>query len=108
MFRVSLRFIIVLLLLVGIQQSVVAQRPWEQYLDMLADVADVESAAWESAYEDLCELEEHPMDVNTITREDLERFPFLNDMDIAQHRKEYSGNDKTVFVSHVSVYLIYT
>lgn len=82
MFRVSLRFIVALSLLVGIQQSVVAQRPWEQYLDMLADVADVESAAWESAYEDLCELEEHPMDVNTITREDLERFPFLNAMDI--------------------------
>ena len=49
---------------------------------MLSDVEDVESAGWESAHEALCELEEHPMDINTITREDLERLPFLDAMDV--------------------------
>lgn len=77
----SLRTVFISVFLLCLQ-SAVAQRQWEQYLDMLADVEDVESAGWESAYETLCELEEHPMDVNTITREDLERLPFLDAMDV--------------------------
>ena len=81
MFRLPLRLFVVMLF-VGMLQTAGAQRPWEQYLDMLSDVDDVESESWERAYEELCDLEEHPLDVNTITREDLERLPFLDAMDI--------------------------
>lgn len=59
-----------------------AQQPWEQYLDMQTDIEDVEGIGYEPIYETLCELAEHPMDINTATREDLEQLPFLNATDI--------------------------
>lgn len=68
-----------LLLAMVVSVSCLAQteRPWERYFNELGVMEDMESASWESVYELLSELEEHPLNINAATREDLERFPFL-------------------------------
>ena len=55
-----------------------AQRPWEQYLNEVMTQEDMASASWEQTYELLCELEQHPLDINSVTREQLEELPFLS------------------------------
>ena len=54
------------------------QRPWEQYLNEVMTAEDAGSATWEETYDLLCELEQHPMDINRVTREQLEELPFLS------------------------------
>lgn len=58
------------------------QRPWEVFLGELSTQDDVESAEWEDTYEMLCDLEQHPIDINTATREQLRQLPFLNDKQV--------------------------
>ena len=53
-------------------------RPWEAYLNEVMTQEDMASASWEQTYDLLCELEEHPMDINQVTREQLEELPFLS------------------------------
>lgn len=53
-------------------------RPWEQYLNEVMTTEDAGSAAWKQTYELLCELEQHPMDINRVSREQLEELPFLS------------------------------
>lgn len=54
------------------------QRPWEQYLNEVMTAEDAGSTAWEETYELLCELEQHPLNINRATREELEELPFLS------------------------------
>jgi len=54
------------------------QRPWEQYLNEVMTAEDAGSTAWEQTYELLCELEQHPLNINHVTREQLEELPFLS------------------------------
>ena len=54
------------------------QRPWEQYLNEVMTIEDAGSTAWEQTYELLCELEQHPLNINHATREQLEELPFLS------------------------------
>ena len=51
---------------------------WETYLREVVTVEDVGSAAWEEMYEQLCELDQHPIDLNQASREQLEQLPFLS------------------------------
>lgn len=51
--------------------------PWQQYLDQLSEMEDYENVSWEDYEEVLAEYAEHPMNLNTATKEDLEQFPFL-------------------------------
>ena len=51
---------------------------WEKYLNEVMTAEDAGSAAWEDTYDLLCELEQHPMDINRATREQLEQLPFLS------------------------------
>lgn len=53
-------------------------RPWEQYLNEVMTAEDAGSTAWEQTYELLCELEQHPLNINHATREQLEELPFLS------------------------------
>ena len=53
-------------------------RPWEAYLNEVMTQEDMASASWEQTYDLLCDLEEHPMDINQVTREQLEELPFLS------------------------------
>ena len=51
--------------------------PWQNLLENIMDMEDFESAHWEDYEEELEELADHPMNINTATREDMERLPFL-------------------------------
>ena len=52
---------------------------WETYYEQLTDIENAENASWEEVYEALCYLEEHKINLNTATREDLEQLIFLTD-----------------------------
>lgn len=58
--------------------STAQTRPWEQYLNEVMTQEDMASSTWEQTYDLLCDLEEHPMDINLVTREQLEELPFLS------------------------------
>lgn len=58
--------------------------PWEQYYYQLAEYEDMESEAWEAAYDILCDLEDNKMDINSVTKEDLERLLFLTPAQIEE------------------------
>ena len=51
---------------------------WERYLNEVMTAEDAGSVTWEDTYDLLCELEQHPMDINQATREQLEQLPFLS------------------------------
>ena len=51
---------------------------WERYLNEVMTAEDAGSAAWEDTYDLLCELEQHPLDINQATQEQLEQLPFLS------------------------------
>ena len=53
------------------------QHDWQRLFAELSTQEDLESASWQDTYEVLSDLEEHPIDINTASREDLERIPFL-------------------------------
>ncbi|WP_442570163.1 helix-hairpin-helix domain-containing protein [Hoylesella enoeca] len=63
-----------------------AQQPqdWVKFYDQLGDIDDVESSAWESTYDILCDLATHPIALNTATQQDLEQIPFLTDAQIEE------------------------
>ena len=65
-------------LMLGISVSAQSERPWETYLNEVMTIEDVGAAAWEEMYELLCELDQHPMDLNHASREQLEQLPFLS------------------------------
>lgn len=58
-------------------------RPWETIIGNMMDDSDEDAANWEEMYDALYELENSPVDINTATKEDLERLPFLSDDEIA-------------------------
>lgn len=70
--------IFLLLLLSGLHASAQTALTWEQTLDLLGETEDVESPGWASQGALLGDLFVQKMDINTITREDLEQLPFLS------------------------------
>ena len=56
-----------------------AQEVWEELAEQLADGDENGSFQWENNFEELTELRENPININTATKEQLERFPFLSD-----------------------------
>lgn len=52
-----------------------------EYIEELSN-NELESTLIENLYEELSYLSEHPFDLNTITKSDLERFPFLSAIQI--------------------------
>lgn len=69
--------LLLIVLVLGMPVNAQEARPWERYLNEVMTQEDSESASWEETYEQLCELEQHPFDLNTATREQLEALPFL-------------------------------
>lgn len=69
-------------------------QPWERYLNELSDVEDFENVTWEDYYDLLNDYAEDPINLNTATREDLERLPFLSAQqieDILAYIYQYGG-----------------
>lgn len=55
------------------------RRPnWQQYFDQLNDMDDMESTNLEELYDQMCELEDSPVNLNTATADDIKRLMFLN------------------------------
>ena len=65
------------LLLMSLNVCAQTERAWEVYLNNVMTAEDVGSAAWEETHDLLCELEQHPLDLNAATREELEELTFL-------------------------------
>ena len=65
-------------LMLGMGVSAQSDRLWETYLNEVMTIEDVGTAAWEEMYEQLCELDQHPIDLNQASREQLEQLPFLS------------------------------
>lgn len=59
------------------EASLSASPPWQQLLSDLSSSEDFEHVAWQDYEEDLEEMAQHPVNLNTATREELERMPFL-------------------------------
>ena len=57
--------------------NVCAQSAWMEWDEQIGEEADLSS--WEEQYENLSELAEHPFNINTVTKEELEQLPFLSD-----------------------------
>ena len=70
--------LVTLLLVLPLGVKAQETHPWEQYLNQVMTAEDAESEAWEQTYDLLCELEQHPIDINRVTREQLEELPFLS------------------------------
>ena len=61
---------------------------WESSFQTIEDVDEEEVENWEMQYEELSDLIEHKIDINSATREDLLRLPFLSNqqvMDIMEY-----------------------
>ena len=55
---------------------VCSQSAWMEWKG--ADSDEKSEVRWEDQYQHLEELAEHPFNINTITKEQLEQLPFLN------------------------------
>ena len=62
-------------------ENLFAQEAWEETIHQLA-TEDGDNTQWETLYEELAEWREHPLNINTATKEQLEKFPFLTDIQI--------------------------
>ena len=51
---------------------------WERLLGQVMTAEDMASEQWQENYDLLCELEQHPININKTTREELEQMPFLS------------------------------
>lgn len=51
---------------------------WQQYFDQLNDIDDMESSNLEELYDQMCELEDSPVNLNSATADDIKRLMFLN------------------------------
>ncbi len=57
---------------------------WELYLEQVMTVEDASSETWQQTYDMLCNLEQHPLNINMATREELEALPFLSDQQVEE------------------------
>lgn len=67
---------------------------WEECFEQFYAESDIKESDKEEIFALLSELAEHPLDLNTATREDLERIPFLNAQqieDIQAYVYQYHG-----------------
>lgn len=67
---------------------------WRYWLADLSEMEDFESTRWEDYEEDMEEMSQHPINLNTATREELSRFPFLSAQqveDIQAYIYRYEG-----------------
>ncbi len=73
--------ILLLFPIVVLSQATEKNTLWMEYLEELSE-NEMESSQIESLYEELSFLSEHPLNLNTVTKQDLERLPFLSKIQI--------------------------
>lgn len=72
-------------------QNIYSVDKWMEYIEEIASETDDE-ARIENLYSDLSYLAEHPFELNSVTKEELSRLPFLSDQQIEQiifYRNKY-------------------
>ena len=72
-------------------QNIYSVDKWMEYIEEMASETDDE-ARIENLYSDLSYLAEHPFELNSVTKEELSRLPFLSDQQIEQiifYRNKY-------------------
>ena len=77
---------------------------WLRYYNEIALIDDVETEGWEDSYNLLCEMAEHPINLNQATDEDLEQMPFLTTQQI-EDICEPSRHSSNIHVN-MSIFLI--
>lgn len=89
------RLILFCLILCNTIPSVAQQNmTWEECFEQFYAESEIKESDKEEIFVLLSELAEHPLDLNTATREDLERIPFLNAQqieDIQAYVYQYHG-----------------
>ena len=73
-----------LLLVLSLGAGAQEDEPLQTYLREVMTAEDVESSTWEDVYDQLCYLSQHPFDLNTATRSQLEDLPFLSAQQIEE------------------------
>ena len=73
-----------LLLVLSLGAGAQEDEPLQTYLREVMTAEDVESSTWEDVYDQLCYLAQHPLDLNTSTRAQLEELPFLSAQQIEE------------------------
>lgn len=89
------RLLLVLFFIMGVtmMSAQESHHSWESLLNDVISLEDGESLSWQETYDILCDLEQHPIDLNNATREDLEAIPFLTAqqvMDICEYLYKYA------------------
>ncbi len=77
-----MKYRILILLLIILFKGTVAQvkgqnQTWREYLEQLAE-GGMDGTTIENMYEELTSLENNPMNLNAVTRDELQRFPLLS------------------------------
>lgn len=78
--------------------SIAQEKVWEDYFHEIYAMEEIDETSIENDYEHLCELESSPLNINTLTPEDLYLIPGINrDQidDIIKYRDRY-GEFKTI------------
>ena len=83
-YNTYLNYIVAIIVFLSASTTCFAQdRPdWHVLLPLVMTIDDAESDAWEDNTELWDELSQHPIDLNSATKEDLERIYFLSDEQI--------------------------
>ena len=65
--------------LIGLPLTIEAQNyNWREYVIQLAEEEEANATAIENMYEELLSLEHNPLNLNSVTKEELETIPFLS------------------------------
>ena len=83
-----------LMVVLGVRAQEKDVHSWEKYLSAVMTAEDMESEEWQLNYDLLCELEQHPININKATREDLEQLPFLSAQQVEalmEYKYRYGG-----------------
>ena len=76
MWRIG-RLIICLSVFCIVSKTVYSQSSWMEWKSEITNERSAEQ--WESQYQELVDIAEHPFNINTITKEQLEQLPFLSE-----------------------------
>lgn len=74
-----LRIIACVLLLCMSIQGFSQQISWEEYMSSFADMQQDNPEAWQTLYEDLSYLHDHPININRTSAKELRQLPFLTE-----------------------------
>ena len=83
-----------LMFVLGVRAQEKDVHSWEKYLSAVMTAEDMDSEEWQLNYDLLCELEQHPININKATREDLEQLPFLSAQQVEalmEYKYRYGG-----------------